>query len=211
MADATRVDGRFSVILGKGALPVSDPSAGEVSGQFAIHEAQLSPGPFADQVIAVVDRIKALTKSRSLRPADLLSLAEQSTSSASGGRERVWVTLPEQQVPFRMIDRRVHHEGLILVTKEATLKTRGSVGLDESLDLIVEVPVRDEWIAQNKQLSSLRGKTLNIPVRGSLTAPQLDLRVFESLARDALTAPVENLLENELQKGLNRLLPGKKK
>ena len=94
---------------------------------------------------------------------------------------------------------------------QSTLKTRGSVGLDESLDLIVEIPVRDEWFAQNKQLASLRGKSLNIPLRGSLTALQLDARVLESLARDALSAPVENLLENELLKGLNRLLPGHKK
>lgn len=211
MADATRVEGRFSLVLAKGALPVSDPSTGDISGQFAVHEAQLSPGPFAHQVITIVDRIKALTKSRSLKPADLLSLAEQSTSATNGGGQRVWVTLPEQEVPFRMVNGRVHHDGLTLVTKEATLKTRGSVGLDESLDLIVEVPVRDEWVSQNKQLASLRGKTLSIPVRGSLTQPQLDLRVFESLARNAVTAPVENLLENELQKGLNRLLPAKKK
>ncbi len=209
MADATRVDGRFSVVLANGALPVSDPSAGDVAGQLAVHEAQIAPGPLGNQVLAVTDRIKALTKSKSLKPADLLALAEQSTSSS--GRERVLVTLPEQQVPFRLVNGRVHHEGLTLVTKEATLKTRGSVGLDESLELVVEVPVRDEWIAQNKSLASLRGKSLSIPVRGSLTAPQLDLRVFESLARDAVTAPVENLLENELQKGLNRFLPGKKK
>ncbi len=209
MADATRVDGRFSVVLANGALPVSDPSAGDVAGQLAVHQAQVAPGPLGNQVLTVVDRIKALTKSKSLKPADLLSLAEQSASA--GGRERVLVTLPEQEVPFRLVNGRVHHEGLTLVTKEATLKTRGSVGLDESLELVVEVPVRDEWIAQNKQLASLRGKSLSIPVRGSLTAPQLDLRVFESLAREAITAPVENLLENELQKGLNRLLPGKKK
>ena len=206
----TRVDGRFSVVLSNGTFPVSDPSAGDVAGQFAVHRAQIAPGPLGNQVLTVVDRIKALTKSKSLKPADLLSLAEQS-ASAAGGRERVLVTLPEQEVPFRLVNGRVHHEGLTLVTKEATLKTRGSVGLDESLELVVEVPVRDEWIAQNKQLASLRGKSLSIPVRGSLTAPQLDLRVFESLAREAITAPVENLLENELQKGLNRLLPGKKK
>lgn len=209
MADATRVDGRFSVVLSNGALPVGDPSAGDVAGQLDVHGAQVAPGPLGNQLLAVVDRIKALTKSKSLKPADLLSLAEQSASAS--GRERVLVTLPEQQVPFRLMNGRVHHEGLTLVTKDATLKTRGSVGLDETLDLIVEIPVRDEWIAQNKQLASLRGKSLSIPVRGSLTAPQLDLRVFESLARDAITAPVENLLENELQKGLNRLLPGKKK
>ncbi len=210
MANATRAEGRFSMVLAKGALPVSDPATGEVFGQLAIHAAQVSPGPFMDQILAVVDRIKALTKSRSLKPADLLSLAEQSVSPA-GGRERVLVTLPEQQVPVHLLNGRVHHDGLTLVTKEATLKTRGSVGLDESLDLIVDVPVRDEWVAQNKQLASLRGKSLSIPVRGSLTAPQLDLRVFEIFAREAFTAPVENLLENELQKGLNRLLPGKKK
>lgn len=209
MANATRVEGRFSVVLAKGALPVSDPSTGEVSGQFAIHEAKLSPGPLTHQVLAVVDRVKSLTKSRSLKPADLLSLVEPSASTDA--RERVLVTMPEQQVPFHLIDGRVHHEGLTFVTKEATLKTRGSVGLDESLDLIIDVPVRDEWVAQNKQLANLRGKSLSIPVRGSLVAPQLDLRVFEILARDTLTAPVENLLENELQKGLNRFLPSKKK
>ena len=215
MADATRVDGRFSVVLANGTLPLSDPATGDVAGQFAVHEAQLSPGPFANQVLGVVDRIKALTKSRSLKPADLLSLAENSASPTSGGRERTLVTLPEQEVPFRMVNGRVHHEGLTLVTKEATLKTRGSVGLDESLELVVEIPIRDEWIAQNKSLSSLRGKSLHIPVRGSLTQPQLDARALEGLAREAFTAPVENLLENELQKelgkGLNRFLPGKKK
>ena len=110
-----------------------------------------------------------------------------------------------------MANGRVFHDGLTLVTKEATLKTRGSVGLDESLDLVIEVPIRDEWLAQNKSLSGLRGKSLHIPVRGSLTQPQIDARVLESLARDAVAAPVEYLLENELQKGLNRLLPGKKK
>ena len=209
MANATRVEGRFSVVLAKGELPVNDPSNGDVAGQFAVHQAQIAPGPLGYQVLAVVDRIKSLTKSKSLKPADLLALVDQFASA--GGRERVLVTLPEQQVPFHLINGRVHHEGLTLVTKEATLKTRGSVGLDESLDLIVEIPVRDEWVAQNKQLASLRGKSLSIPVRGSLTQPQLDLRAFESFAREAFTAPVENLLENELQKGLNRLLPGKKK
>ena len=219
VADATRVDGRFSVVLASGALPLVNPTSGDVAGKFAVHEAQLTPGPFAAQVVTIVDRIKALTKSRSLKPADLLSLAEQSASPANGGANRAWVTLPEQEVPFRMTNGRVFHEGLTLVTKEATLKTRGSVGLDESLDLVIEVPVRDEWIAQNKSLSSLRGKSLHIPVRGSLTQPQLDARVLEGLAREAFTAPVENLLEKELQKeldkglgqGLNRFLPGKKK
>lgn len=211
MANATRVDGRFSVVLANGTLPLSDPATGDVAGQFAVHEAQLSPGPFANQVIGIVDRISALTKSRSLKPADLLSLAENSASPTSGGRERTLMTLPEQEVPFRMVNGRVHHEDLTLVTKEATLKTRGSVGLDESLDLVVEIPIRDEWVAQNKSLSSLRGKSLHIPVRGSLTQPKLDARALEGLAREALTAPIENLLENELGKGLNRFLPGKKK
>jgi hypothetical protein len=34
--------------------------------------------------------------------------------------------------------------------------------------------------------------------------------VFQQLAREATTGAVENLLDQQLQKGLNRLLPGKK-
>ena len=131
--------------------------------------------------------------------------------------------MPEQQVPFKLANGRVHHEGLTLVSKEFTLKTRGSVGIDETLEMIIDVPIRDEWVNSNKFLASLRGKSLSIPVRGTLARPQIDNRVFQQLAREAATGAVQNLLEKQLptqdlqkgldqqlQKGLNRLLPGKK-
>ncbi len=195
LADSTRVDGRFSMSVTEGSLPVTDPGAGAASGQFGIHNSQLTPGPFAMQIITLVDQIKVLTKSG---------------SAGDPNKQRVWVTLPEQQVPFRLADGRVHHQGLTMVTKEVTLKTRGSVGLDDSLDLIIDVPVRDEWLNSNKYLAGLRGKALSIPVRGTLSRPQIDNRVFQQLAREATTGAVENLLDQQLQKGLNKLLPGKK-
>ncbi len=195
LADSTRVDGRFSMSVEEGSLPVTDPGAGAAVGQLGIHNSQLTPGPVAMQLIALVDQIKVLTKSG---------------SAGDPNKQRVWVTLPEQQVPFRLTDGRVHHQGLTMVTKEVTLKTRGSVGLDDSLDLIIDVPVRDEWLNSNKYLAGLRGKSLSIPVRGTLSRPQIDNRVFQQLAREATTGAVENLLDQQLQKGLNRLLPGKK-
>lgn len=195
LADATRVDGRFSMTLAGGPIPLLTPTTGDVSGRLEIHESQILPGPLATQIIGVIDQIKVLTKTGTASAAD---------------RQRVWVTLPEQQVPFRLVQGRVHHEGLTLVTKEAVLKTRGSVGLDESLDLTIEIPVRDEWLRSNKFLSSLRGQSLSVPVRGTLTRPQVDPKLFERLAREATTGAVENLLDQELQKGLKKFLPGKK-
>ena len=209
LADSTRVDGRFSLNVAAGSLPVSDPATGTASGKLGIHTAQLTPGPFATQIISIVDQIKVLTKSG---------------SASDPNKQRVFVTLPEQQVPFKLAAGRVHHEGLTLVSKEVTLKTRGSVGIiDESLDMIIDVPVKDEWLNSNKFLASLRGKSLSIPVRGTLARPQIDNRVFQQLAREAATGAVQNLLEKnlptqdlqkgldqQLQKGLNKLLPGKK-
>jgi hypothetical protein len=211
LADVTRADGLFSVVLANGTMPVLDPSVSEVSGDLAIHSAQLSPGPLANQIIAIIDRAKTLTNARSLKPADLLSLIEPNTAAGQATKDRVWMTLPEQQVPFRVTGGRVHHDRLTMITKEATLISRGSVGFDESLDLVIEIPVLDDWIAARRELASLRGKSLSVPVRGSLRRPMLDPRALESLARESLSKPVENLLENELQKGLNKLLPRPKK
>lgn len=212
LAEATRADGRFSVVLENGIVPVLNPSASEVTGELTVHSAQVSPGPLAHQVMATVDRVKALTKIRSFKPADLLALVEPNAAETSPVRDRVWMTLPEQQVRFRMVEGRVHHDRLTMVTKEVTLISRGSVGLDESLDLVIEIPIRDDWIENRRELASLRGKSLKVPVRGSLTRPWLDPRALESLAQESLSLPVDNLIEKELQKGLQKLrLPSPKK
>jgi hypothetical protein len=79
-------------------------------------------------------------------------------------------------VQFRMADRRVEHHGLAFGTPQLTVATQGSVGLDQSLDLLAEIavhPVLDRELA----LPALLKEPFQVPIRGTLRRPQVDLRV----------------------------------
>ena len=93
-----------------------------------------------------------------------------------GGRigDRVIMTLDDQQVPFAMADGRVRHEGLQLNVAGTVVRSSGSVGLDESLDLLIEVPLPKSWFKQEILAAALGGEVLRIPVRGTLDRPQFD-------------------------------------
>ena len=123
-----------------------------------------------------------------------------------------------------MAEGRVAHQGAMFVFSDLVVRTSGSVGLDESLDLIAEIPIKDEWLASDgKLLGSLKGKSVQIPIRGTLTKPQLDNRVLAGLARDIGTSAVGSLLEEQLKgkvpdkldgvlkQGLDQLFAPKKK
>jgi hypothetical protein len=101
---------------------------------------------------------------------------------------------------------RVYHRGLQIQVKDTLLVTSGSVGTDQTLSLVVEVPIREEWIAKDRLLSGLRGQTLKIPVAGTVGRPQLDARTLEQLAGQLFQNAAGQMLENKLQDGLNKLL-----
>jgi hypothetical protein len=89
------------------------------------------------------------------------------------------------------------------------------VGLDQSLDLLAEVPIQDRWIEREAALAGLRGQTLQIPVGGSLDSPRLDGRGLEQLGRHMLTGAAKQAIEKNLnanpgiQNALQRLFGDK--
>jgi hypothetical protein len=92
----------------------------------------------------------------------------------------------EAQVLFRLENGRIHHEGMEFglpeLSRELLIRTSGSVGLDESLDLIVELP------RIRTLLRELVGGTSDsepAPVNPSELAP-LRLRVIGNLQRPEL-------------------------
>ena len=91
----------------------------------------------------------------------------------------------------------------------ATFYTRGSVGFDESLALTAQIPIKDQWIASRPQLAALRGYIVQIPISGTLSDPRIDQRALERLATDTLRRATGQILQDELNKGLQRWLgPG---
>jgi hypothetical protein len=190
LADATSIDGRFSLAAESGRFPLHDLSAGEFRGTLAAHSAQVGPGPLAQQAIAIGRQVESLLKGELPLPFD-----------TRRGRDRHWLVMNAQEIPFEFKDGRVHHERVEYRVGDVVVTTSGSVGIDESLDLTVEVPLQDKWLGSRGALASLKGEVLRIPVTGTFQRPTIDPKPLEDfnrrLARKAAGGLLERLLDRE--------------
>jgi len=53
------------------------------------------------------------------------------------------------------------------------IRTQGSVGVDQTLDLVASMALSDEMLSRARFLSNLQGRTLEIPIQGTLRKPRL--------------------------------------
>ena len=199
LADATQIDGQFSLDVAGGALPLSAPTTGELGATLGVHHARVRPGGAALQVLALFDQIQSVI---TRKPA------------GNGPRDHIWMQMPEQAIVFKLAGGRVHHTDVTFLIGDALVRSSGSVGIDETVDLVLQIPIRDEWTRDQKLLAGLTGKSLKIPVRGTLTRPQFDSRVLTELATQIGGTALEGVLEEKLddlfKKKLNKFLPGQK-
>lgn len=194
LADATQVDGRMSVGLDDTAVvPLAEPLTGEIRGTIDIKGAQVGPGPLSRELISLAQLIEAAVK-------------KQPLPTETSNQQRTWVELPGQQVGFHWKNYRVYHQGLQMAVKDVVIMTRGSVGVDHSIDLLAEIPVRDEWVASNRYLQSLKGQRLQVPISGTLTAPRVDRRALQQIAAQSIGGAARGALEQEVTRGIDKLL-----
>ena len=191
LADATRAEGRFSALLDGARVPLSDATQSDVHGQLTIHSAQIGPGPVAQQLIGLAQQVKMVVEGRP---------ATENLTAAS-----TWLVIPQQTVRVDVENGRVKHQGLTMTAGDVTIRTSGSVGFDESLSIMAEVPIRDEWVANKKYLASLRGTTIQIPMQGTLSKPRLDNRMLTELSARMVGGAARGVLQDEVNRGLQRL------
>lgn len=192
LADSTQAQGRFSVRLADSRVPLSDPVGSDVSGVLAIQSAQVAPGPVAAQFLSVAQQVKQL-----------------------GGRgngaiidpRRSLIEMRKQDVPFRLARRQVTHQGMTLAIGGVDVTTRGSVNLEnDALNMVAAFPIPNSWVRGNKLLAGMKGKTLDVPVTGTLSRPTPDPRFVQNLFRGAAESAGQSLIEDQLQKGLGGFL-----
>jgi hypothetical protein len=191
LADATRAEGRFSALLDGAKIPLSDVDKSDVHGQLTIHSAQVGPGPVAQQFLGLAQQVKMVLDGRPV------------TDSLGGAS--TWLLIPQQTVRVDVENGRVSHQGLTMTAGDVTIRTSGSVGLDETLAIMAEVPIRDEWVADKKYLSSLRGTVIQIPMQGTLSKPRLDNRMLSELSARMVGGAARGVLQDEVNRGLQRL------
>lgn len=192
VAGATRAQGRLGLYLDSCRVPLDAVREAEVAGTLRLESGSVGAGPLTQEVIGVMERVAALVERRLPR---LSALARDD-----------WIEMPPQQVAFRVESQQVTHQGLKMFVRDVPIATQGSVGFDQSLRLDLDLTIPDRWTDNRPLLAHLRGRTIRVPIRGSLTRPELDEQFFTELARQLLGGSAGRILEEGLLRGLDRLL-----
>jgi translocation and assembly module TamB len=192
LAGATQSEGQFSMQLDGTRIPLGELKRADAAGRLTVHSVRVVPGALARELIGVGQQIEALAKRR----------------DPTGLSKKPQVTLlviRDQQVNFRVVEGRVHHQNMEFQVGDVTLRSQGSVGLDETLALTLHVPIQDAWVAKEPLLAGLKGQSLQVPVSGTLTRPKLDQRAIASLSGQLIQNAAGQAVGNELNKALDKL------
>ena len=184
LSGVAEVDGEFSLEIDDCQVPLGLPEAGTLEGRFVIDHVDVgSAGP-------VIRRLSA-----ALNLEANIELARDSI------------------VSFHLEDGRVHHEGLKFRLPGVQIETSGSVGIDQTLDLLAEIQLPLDQIHDGPLLRTISKQRLVIPIRGTLAQPEVDGAALgdstvqlllasaqEILGDDSLT--LDTLLERLTERGL---------
>jgi translocation and assembly module TamB len=183
LAGAAEARGRFSLDLDALRIPVGDLNKGDAAGRMTIHDVEIGPGPMIQEIAVLLG----------------------GGSAAKLARESV--------VPFRLAQGRVYHQNLELAFPDVTIRTQGSVGLDQTVSMLIEMPMPARWLGSNPLLEGFKDQVIRLPIAGTLQRPQIDRRALDQVLADMTRAAAQNAVRREVNKGLEGLfekIPGLK-
>lgn len=191
-ADATRAEGQFGVTVDDVAVPLTELRDARVQGVLLVDSARLGPGPLSLQILQLVEQVRALVERR--------------VPTSKVNADTTWVTIPRQDTRFQLLNGRVAHDQLSMSVGDTPIWTSGSVGLDQSLGLVVHLTIQESWVAKDPNLAWLKGTPLSIPVGGTLNQPRVDARALEQLSGQVVRQSAKGLIDQGIQRGLQELL-----
>ncbi len=177
-AGALQADGEFSAAIEDNRFLRGGDGRTTAKGVLLIHRATVSLTPVAARIATVL-----------------------------GAKDTAMTLVNESGISVRVENGRVHHQNFAVRIGGTTLHTNGSVGFDDTLDLVVDVPLPKELPALKNNpvlVKAVSGKVLKVPVKGTLTKPDLDEKAFNAaviaLAREGAKDVGKEVLEGELRK-----------
>ena len=113
--------------------------------------------------------------------------------------------MPEQKIDFEMVNGQVAHRNLNIRAGDVTISTSGTVDIDGRMELLASMPIPDDWVEKSQWLSGMRGQSLQFPVRGTLSGPQMDLQLLKQFGRQQVQQAASGLIQQQLSRGLGKL------
>ncbi len=193
LSGTTTAEGQFSATISSARVPLDQPMLADASGVVTIEQARVQPGPTAQQLLTALREAANLAKTNA-----------PNLSFLSAGNN--WLEVQQQSVEFQMTQGRVYHRNLTLTLGNVPVQTSGWVGADQTMSVVAQIPIQQDWVKDEPLLAGLSGQMIQIPIHGSLSRPELDTRAFSQLTQQIIGNTAERYLHNELEKGLKKLL-----
>jgi len=186
LSQATRSEGRFSVDLDETRFPLADPASGNLSGHLRIAKGQLLPGPVFAEISLIIGKIVSAIDG--LPPRDFVGL------------DVPLVQINGQDIEFKLEKRRIYHTPVDFKFRNMIVRTEGSVGVDESLDIVATVYFSDVLVSRFPILRQFQERPPQIPIQGTLRKPAVDPRVKAGLVEKLIPGAVQSIIQRFQQR-----------
>jgi len=113
------------------------------------------------------------------------------------------VEIGERHVEFQCENGRISTSPTHFKVDGNEVTLSGTVGLDESLDYVAQVPVTEELVG-SKAFEYLEDTTINVPIRGTISRPDLNASVLTEAVADLAKQAAQNAIKKETGKFLER-------
>ena len=162
--------------LEKCLVPLADPKQSVVAGKLLVHKAVVSPNQLIG-TLAIIQRIPTLVRLE-----------------------------PESTIPFEVLRGRVYHRDVDLIfARDVHVQTAGSVGFDNSLDVLVQAPIPSRLLGDRPLGATLSRQKIDIRIAGTLDAPKIDREEVRRSIAKFTSNPLNDFLDKELGNALDRL------
>lgn len=188
LAHATSVDGRLTLTMNNGEIPLGDPGRGDVAGVVSIRAGTVRPGPLAIQMLQQVSALQSMLN--------------------RGGEDitrKAILSMKKEDVPFRLYQGRVYHENFGADVGEMRISTSGSMGLDHTLAMNLNLAFPEKWLAVDRPvLRALAGAPIQLGIAGTLEEPRIDGSGLANFGKQIGINAGVNLLEKLIERRQQR-------
>jgi hypothetical protein len=188
LARSTETTGVVSIDAAGARLPLADPFAGEAAAQVVFEQFEVTPGGAMQPLVNLLGKLQAAVDPR-------FAVSDKP----------VLLRVRPEPIRVRLAARRLWHEGLVMDSGAFTLTSKGRVGADGSLAMLVEVAFRGDLVGQAPVVAALARTPLAIPLKGTLARPQFDAGAIDVVVQRVLENTARAVFDDGLGRGLEAL------
>jgi hypothetical protein len=185
---STEASGLVSIDTAGARLPLADPLAGEVAAQVVFEQFEVMPSGAMQPLVALLGKLQAAVDPR-------FALSDKP----------VLLRVRPEPIRVRLAERRIWHDGLVMDSGAWVVTSKGSVGADGSLAMLVEVALRGDLVGQTPVVATLARTPIAIPLKGTLARPEFDAAAIDILLKRVLENTARAVFDDGIGRGLEAL------